>query len=153
MTQTDERFEWQVRVVALGGHASRAYARNHSIDLGRAASFHESDERPSAIEVLLGALGADLLDGWTEATRRAGLPAHDAELRLRATLDEPLAHLGVVGVTGSAAIAEVSGSFYVGVGAPPEVLETLWRETRTRSPIHATLIRSTAISIALTPIA
>ena len=153
MAWTEERFTWQVRVVALDGHSSRAHARNHTLELGRAASFHDRDDHPSAIEWLLSALGGDLIDGWTATASRAGLPRHDVELRLEATLDEPLAHLGVVGVGGSPAIAAITGTLYLGLPAPPETLAALWRATCERSPLHATLSRACAITIALAPIA
>lgn len=149
----DSQHDWQVRVVALGGNASRAYARNHTIELGRAASFHDRDEHPSAIELLLAALGADLLDGWSGAARRAGMPAHDAEMTLTARLEDPLSHLGTVGAEGSPAIAAITGTLYVNTGADAEACARAWRETLARSPLHATLSRATSITIALTPIA
>jgi len=152
MAAADPGFTWQVSVVALAGRASRAYARDHALELGRAASFHDTDPHPSAIELLLAALAADLIDGWREASRRAGLPPHDAELRLSTRLDEPLRHLGAVGATGSPAIAAVSGTLYIGSGAEPTTVECAWRETLERSPLHATLLRATPITITLSPV-
>jgi len=125
------------------------HARNHSFDVGRQASFREADPCPSAIELALGALGGDLLSGWRNAAERLGLAVEEIELTLGCRLDDPLAHLGVVGAMGHAGIASIDGALYVTAEAGAAELEAAWREVRQRSPLYTTLSRCVNVNLRL----
>ncbi|HTR96801.1 MAG TPA: hypothetical protein VMH61_02770 [Candidatus Acidoferrales bacterium] len=127
--------------------------------VARRASFPASDargpashaERPSALELLLGALAADLLGGLARECRRAGLGLRDAELRLRARLENPLVALGVVGEEGSPAVRSIEGALHAsGVDTAP--LEAAWATVMAHSPAYATLARATSIRIEVRPL-
>lgn len=142
-------YHWAVRVHAVGRDHARAYARNHAIDLGPAASFGETDPQPGGVELVLAALGADLVNALGALARRRGIAVDGIEVQLSGELGNPLVHLGVVGETGDPGLARIDGVLYVGADAEPEVIEELWRITRERSPLWATLGRACALSIEL----
>lgn len=147
----DVTHAWTVRVRADGPDDATAHARRHALRLGAAAGFDTEAPLPSAVEALLAALGADLLSTFAATARRARLP-HDAlEAVLRCTLDNPLAHLGVIGEVGSPRIAAIDGTLYVSSDAAADDVERIWTLTRTRSPLYATLERSVALAVRLCP--
>lgn len=140
---------WKVRVVGISATESRAYARNHRFLVGRQATFHESDAHPSAVELLLGALGGDLIAGWREAAKRAGVVLLGLEVDLGGRLGNPLRHLGVVGESGDAGLAEIRGSLFVQSEADGAELRRLWSEVQERSPLYRTLSRCVSFTIEL----
>jgi hypothetical protein len=147
----DERHDWHARVMRAGPDEYRAFARSHAFTVGRAASFAPADANPSAIELLLGALGADLLSGWYREAERDGLAVDAAELNLACHLHDPLAHLGAAGAEGSAGIGGVRGTLYVSAEADAGALAPAWRRARERSPLLRTLERACPVDIELKP--
>ena len=139
--------EWKVRVRGIPLAGSRAYTRNHTFSIGAQAGFRESDGSPSAVELLLGALGGDLIEGWRQAAGRAGLPLADVEVDLAGRLDNPLRHLGVAGEQGHSGVSTIRGTIYLGADISPEELRRLWAEVLDRAPVHATLSRCVEIVI------
>jgi hypothetical protein len=138
-----------VRVSGIGPDESRAYARTHAFAVGRQAGFREADPHPSAVELLLGALGGDLLGGWRVEAERAGVTLDALEASLTARLENPLRHLGVVGESGSAGIAGIRGTIYLTADATEADLRALWTEVLARSPLHSTLSRCTSLTLEL----
>lgn len=142
---------WTVRVRADGQDAATAHARQHALRLGAAASFDSAAPLPSAIEALLGALGADLLSTFAATARRSRVSVDALEAVLTCGLENPLVHLGVVGEAGSPRIAAIDGAFYVSCDADAAVIDRLWAATLARSPLYATLERSVALAVRLCP--
>jgi len=140
---------WTVRVERVGEKHARAYTRNHAFSVGEQAGFEESDPHPSAVEYLLAALGGDLIRGFETQAARKRVAVDALELRLSGRLNNPLTHLGVVGETGHPGLESAEGTLYVSADADAAVLEEMWRETLTRSPLFNTLRRCAAIAIAL----
>jgi hypothetical protein len=140
---------WAVRALRIGPTETRVYARNHAFAIGAQASLRDSDAHPSAIEHLLGALAGDLLRGFeTEATRRQ-VAVHAVEANLQGRLDNVLVHLGVVGETGHAGLAQVTGTIHVSADAEMPALEEIWRATLDRSPLYQTIARCAAFEVRL----
>jgi uncharacterized OsmC-like protein len=142
-----EPFDWAVRVVSVGPAEARAYARNHTIIAGEAASLRPSDPHPSAIEYLLAALGTELLTGLRREAQRAHVEIDAAELSLAGRLDNPLVLLGVVGEAGRAGLAEITGKVYVSTDADDAAIDALWKRVLARAPVFDTLSRATSITI------
>ena len=142
-----DEHRWNVRVVGAGPAATRAYFRNHSLAIGAQLSFREADDHPSALELLLAALGGDLMSGWRAGAERAGLTTHAIELTLSARLEQPLVALRVVGESGHPGLAEISGTLYVSTDAAPDDARRVWLDVLARSPIHATLARAATLAI------
>lgn len=117
----------------------RLVTRNLSLTAEGQMSVVPDARHPSALDLLVLSLVADLLAGLRREAIRAGTRLDDAELSVAASLDNPLVALGVVGETGSPALASVRGSLYVRCDATPQALEALWRATLERSIVYATL--------------
>jgi hypothetical protein len=145
----DAEHRWSVRIAGVAAGESRAFVRNHAIGIGRAASFRESDTLPSAIELAVAALGGDQMSGLYVEAERSGIEIEAAELNLGARLENALAHLAVVGETGSPRIAAIDGTLYLTAAAGSAALERLWSDVLARSPLHQTLLRSFPIHVAV----
>jgi hypothetical protein len=132
-------FMWTARVRLNTDGAATAYTRNHSFIVGRQASFAESDQAPSAIDYWLGALGGDLISGFTAIASRRGIILDAVEARVSGRLNNPLVMLGVVGETGHPGFQTISITLFVSLDADEPVLEEIWKETLVRSPLINTL--------------
>ncbi len=113
------------------------------------ASWDVAAEHPSATDYLLAALATDLLSGLADESRRASQALDDLELRLEAFLENPLVVAGVIGEEGSPRVAAIRGSLYVGSGASEAEVRALWQQTRTRSPVLASLAPDVSVDIEL----
>ncbi|HMA36980.1 MAG TPA: OsmC family protein [Chloroflexia bacterium] len=132
-------YTWKVRVRGIGTQDTTVYSRNHAFSVGGAASFRPTDRHPSAVEYLLGALGADVTSGFQLLAARQGIVVDALELTLSGRLENPLVFLGVVGETGSPGVAQISGVLYVSADADETILHTIWQSTLARSPLYNTL--------------
>ncbi len=127
----------------------RLVAGNVTLGVEGALPLDEKSAHPSALDLLVGALAADLLTAFDREAAKSGTPVHEAELRLTARLDNPLLALGVVGETGSAGLAGIDGMLAVSTDAPEVAVRALWERSLARSPVHVTLSRTTPIRIDL----
>lgn len=141
-------FSWSVRVRAREGAPAKAYARNHVLEIGQAASFDVSDAAPSAVEVFLCALGAELGAALRWRAGRAGLVVREVEISLKAKPDNVLHFLGLED-TGTPAIPRIEGRVFVDADADEAQLAALWEETLRRSPLVQTLLRSATVDLPL----
>ncbi|HXE72460.1 MAG TPA: hypothetical protein VNO81_07335, partial [Candidatus Nitrosotenuis sp.] len=120
-------FQWKVRARRSPAGGTTVYARRHSFAVGAQASFKENDDRPSALEYLLGALAGDLVAGLSAEAARRGLPIDDLEVSLAASLDNPLVLLGVVGEEGRPGLDRVTATVYVSGEADEGQLGEAWQ--------------------------
>lgn len=125
------------------------YARNHAFTVGQPASFRERDPHPSAVELLLGALGADLVNSMGETAGKRGLAIDAMELALSGRLANVLVTVGVIGETGEPHFSEIAGTLYVSTDSDGAALQDAWDEALRRSPIANTLKHAATISIEL----
>ncbi len=145
----DPPYTWTARVRWLGDQAATVYTRNHAFTVGRPAGFRQTDAHPSAVEYLLGALGADLTNGFQAHAARAGITVDALELSLSGSLDNALVVLGVVGETGHAGFSHITGTLYVSAAADEARLHAVWRTTLERSPIYNTLKSAVTVAVEL----
>ena len=138
-----------IRALARPDGQVRLVTRNLTFDAEKQLGLDPAATHPSALDLLVGALAADLLGGLVREAARAGVTLHDAELRLEAHLDNPLVALGVVGETGSPALASVRGTLFAGAEADEAQIRALWDSACARAPVFATLSRSASIDITL----
>ncbi|HUS13955.1 MAG TPA: OsmC family protein [Chloroflexia bacterium] len=142
-------YTWSARVRGIGPQESIVYSRNQAFAVGAPASFRPADAHPSAVEYLLGALGADLTGGFRGHAAREGVAVDALELVLSGRLANPLVYLGVVGETGSPGIAQIRGVLYVSADADEPMLRALWQTTLARSPLYHTLQPGVALEFEL----
>ncbi len=140
---------WTARVGGTGENKATAYTRNQAFAVYGQASFKEADPHPSAVEYLLGALGGDLVTGFTTHAARRGIVVDALEASISGRLNNPLVFLGVVGETGHPGFETISGTLYVSTDADEPILRAVWQETLARSPLANTLQRCVTLSLEL----
>jgi uncharacterized OsmC-like protein len=140
-------FSWTVRVRTDSSQVAHVHARNHTFRLASAASFRPTDDFPSSLEALLGALGADLSNTFFSIARRRRITVYDLEFSATCTLKNELVHLGVVGEEGSPAIERIDAALYASVDADEDQAQETWRETLMRSPLYNTLKEATELNL------
>jgi len=139
----------EMRALALPDGHVRLVTRNLTFDAAQQLGLGSGASHPAALDLLVGALAADLLTGLLREAARAGVALHDAELRLEARLGNPLVALGVIGEAGSPALAAVRGTLYAASDADEARIRALWEQACTRAPVFATLCRSASIQITM----
>ena len=97
----------------LGDAQSTVYVRNNAFTVGQPASFRDKDPHPSAVEYLLGALGADLTNGFQVHASRQGVQIDALEMSLSGSLENALVYAGVIGEVGEPAFREITGTLFV----------------------------------------
>jgi hypothetical protein len=142
-------YTWTARVRGQDPHQTTVYTRNHAFVVGPAASFRPADPQPSAVEYLLGALGADLAWGFQAEAARQAMAVEALELVLTGHLGNPLVFLGVIGETGNPGVAGIQGVLYVSTEADPQLVRTVWATTLARSPLYNTLKPGVALDLEL----
>lgn len=146
--QQAREYRWQCRVRWAGGLQCKAYCRNHSWDVGQPASFDVEDAAPSAVEYVLGALGACLAMGLQIHASRRGIQIEALEIALSGQIDNIFVFLGLEH-EGHSGFRRITGTLYVQADAEEEVLQELWRQTLAASPVANTLARPVTLDIAL----
>jgi len=137
-------YEWRVRVRSTDNRAATAYARNFSFTLGQPASFDESDDHPSALEHVLAALAADLVNGFASHCRQAALEIDDLECTVKGRLHDVLAHVGLS--EGDPSLAGIDLSLFATSPEKGAILREAWQAVRKRSPLFQTLAKSCTIN-------
>lgn len=142
-------FVWTARVTAEEHDRASVYVRRHRFDVGKPLDFDAESHSVSALEYTLGALGADVLNGLRRAARRRRLHLDRAEATVEGRLDNPLAHLGVVGEEGHPGIDEVRVKVYASSLDSDESVREAWDEALERSPLVRTLQGAVELSLEL----
>jgi len=140
---------WSVRVSSAGEETQVAYARNHTLPIGRSASFQERDPNPSAVELFLAALGGDIASSFNRIARRRGISVVALEASVLGQIASPLVVLGVIGESGDPGFEEISCTLYVTADAEDANLRQAWEACLTISPIVSTLRRAIPLQLTL----
>jgi hypothetical protein len=138
MTRQDP-LRWSVRVASDDQRGAVVYARTNRFEVGAPISFDAQAVRSSALEYLLGAIGADLVAGMKERCHRRRLEVDNVEAVVQGELDNALAYLGVVGEEGHTGLKELTIKVYVETLEEEEDIRVAWDEMLTRSPLYRTL--------------
>ncbi len=102
---------------------------------------------------MLGALGADLVNGLATVARRHRVDVGKIEATVEGRLDNPLTHLGVVGETGHPGLAHAHVKVYVSSLDSESRIQNAWQETLDRSPLVRTLRGSVQLELTLQRVA
>jgi TusA-related sulfurtransferase/uncharacterized OsmC-like protein len=141
-------YQWRLRARVTGHLKSTIYARNFSFEIGQPASFEEKDAHPSALEYLFGALAGSLTTGFASECARADLEIDDIEISLNGSLHNVLAHLGIE--EGDPSIKAVEITCFASSFDDEEQIKSAWQRTLERSPLYATLAKSTEVTARIT---
>ena len=140
--------EWSVRVRTDSCGGLTASARNHTWRIGEPITFAPKDELPSALELAVGALAADILGSLTRICRLKRIDFERGEFSLRFTLDNPLMYVGVIGEEGHPGISSIEGVAYISC-FDEERLREAWDEALSKSPLYNTLKKAAEIDVRL----
>ena len=140
-------YQWRTRVRHRGGQRSTVYCRNFQFDVGQAASFEERDDYPSAVELVLGALGGTLAAGFATECAREGLEIDDIELTVRGKLHDVMAHLGLS--SGDPSFSTIEVKCFASTFADEAQVRRAWTLAVERSPLVATLNKATELTLEL----
>ena len=143
-------YEWRARVRHRGESGqrhARVYCRNLQFDVGQPASFEERDEFPSAVELVLGALGSELAVGFATESARAGLELDDVELTVRGRLGDALAPIGIG--DGDPSFARIDVKCFASSFDDEDAVRAAWARTVGRSPLTATLAKACELNLKL----
>ncbi len=132
-----KNYVWRARVRGRGGMEAQVFVRNHSFVAGQPASFDTADRAISAVEYLLGSLGACLAVGFQWRASQQGVLVNNLEVALQARAQDILVYLGLQDV-GNPGLTDVRAIVYVDADAETEILEKLLAETVRRSPVTQT---------------
>lgn len=125
---------------------AKVFIRNHSFNVGQPASFDTQDAAPSAVEYLLAAVGGCLAVGFQWRASRRGITVRNLEVSLQAKADNILVFLGLE-EQGHPGMQTIDGRLYVDADGDDAVLQELWQETLTRSPLTQSLIRQVPVQV------
>jgi uncharacterized OsmC-like protein len=129
-----------------GGLASQVAVRNHAFRVGQPASFDTQDAAPSALEYLLGALGAALAAGIAWRLSRARLELRALEVLVRGRCANILGYLGLDD-SGHPGLAGLEVQVYLDAEGEPARLDELVRESVARCPVTQSLERAVPVKV------
>ena len=138
-------YQWRTRVRRTGDLRATVYCRNFQFDVGQSASFEERDEHPSAVEVVLGALGSSLAVGFGTECAVAELDIDDIELTVRGKLHNVLAHLGLE--DGDPSFSTIEVKCFASTFADEAAVRQAWTLAVGRSPLVATLNKAVELTL------
>jgi uncharacterized OsmC-like protein len=144
------RYRWQTRTHWKGGSQATVFCRNHSWTVGQPASFDVQDDAPSAVEYVLGALGACLAMGLQIRASQRGFYIDELEVSLNGAIDNIFVFLGTE-TKGHSGFKEITGTLYVRSEADEQDLQDLWRDTLAASPVANTLTHHVNLNLVLRP--
>jgi len=132
-----EDTRWTLRVTAVRPSGSTVHVRKHSFPAGAPISFDTEYGAITALEYLLGALGADLVGGIQAVARRRRVEIDDVEAVVHGVLHNPMVYLRVVGEVGDAGIRAIEAR-----------VRAVWTEVLEISPTVNTLTRAVTLDLA-----
>ena len=154
MTDADKRldrpdFVWRARIAADAPGRASVYIRRNSFLVGPPLAFDQEAETVNALEYLLGALGADVLNGFRAEAKRRRVRLDHAEATVEGRLDNPLTHLKVVGEVGHPGLTEATVKVYASSPDAEEAVREAWTDALERSPLVRTLRSSVNLTLEL----
>ena len=142
-----DELSFTARVTSRPDGRADVRVRKRSFEVGAPLSFDNAYEGVTAIEQLLGALGADLVNGLIARARKRRVEIDSAEATVEARLNNPLVYLDVVGESGHTGIEEIAVRVYVSSFAPETDIKSLWAEMLERSPLVNTLKKAVKLDL------
>ncbi len=127
----------RARVSWMGGLKARAKTGNGSFMVDESVG-PEPVETPTAVEYLLGTLGACIVIGFVYLATLRGIKIHNVEVALEGELD----NIGVflaLSDSGHSGYKRIRLTFYIAADVDEEKLKELFEEALHRSPVVNTL--------------
>ena len=142
-----EDTRWTLRVTAVQPSGSKVHVRTHSFAAGAPLSFDAEYAAITALEYLLGAVGADLVGGIQAVARRRRVEIDDIEAVVHGVLHDPMVYLRAVGAVGDAGIRAIEARVYISSFDDEARVRAVWAEVLETSPIANTLTRAVKLDL------
>ena len=133
-----ERYTWTLRVSTARQDRTSVFVRQHQFTVGAPVQFDAAYEAITALEYVLGAIGADVVHGLQTLARKRRVEVDHVEAVVEGELNNPLTYLGVVGESGHPGLERVSVKVYVASIAAEEEVRRVWQEMLDKSPLVRT---------------
>jgi len=133
---------WTLRITAGADGPAHAHTRGQRFDVGDAVSFDEAYPHSTALEHALAAAGAELVNGLRALAKVRRLELDAVEALVLGKLEDALAHLGVVGASGSPALKSIHVRLYASSLEPEPAVRELLELAQSRGPLWQTLLRA-----------
>lgn len=143
-----EDTRWTLRMTAARPAGSTAHVRKHSFAVGAPLSFDVEYGAITALEYLLGAVGADLVGGIQTVARRRRVEVDDIEVVVHGVLHNPMVYLRVVGESGDAGLRAIEARVYISSLDDEDRVRAVWTEVLETSPIVNTLSKAVKLELA-----
>jgi uncharacterized OsmC-like protein len=125
------------------------YVRSQQFEVGAPVQFDERYDHITALEYVLGALGADITNGLHSIARKRRMPFDAIEATVSGQLNNALTYLDVVGEKGHPGIESISIKVYVSSNEPEEEVRRAWEEALEKSPLVRTLQSALSFDLSL----
>ena len=113
---------------ALERGQATVFTRQHQFRIGAPVHFDRAYEAVSALEYVLGAIGADLVNGLQILARKRRVAIEQVEAVVEGELNNPLTYLGVIGETGHPGLEKVRIRVYLASPEEEATIQRLWQE-------------------------
>jgi hypothetical protein len=130
-----EGYTWTLRVSGTERGQATVFTRQHQFRVGAPVHFDRAYKAVSALEYVLGAIGADLVNGFQTLAHRRRVAIEQVEAVVEGKLNNPLAYLGVVGEAGHPGLEKVRVRVYVASSEEEGTIRHLWQEMLATSPL------------------
>lgn len=144
-----DRYTWVLRISsAERGHAT-VFTRQHQFRVGAPVSFDRTDQAVSALEYVLGAIGADLVNGLQTLARKRRVTIEQVEAAVEGELNNPLTYVGVIGEEGHPGLERVRVRVYLASPEAEAAVQRLWQEVLITSPLVRTFQAALQLDLSL----
>lgn len=143
-----EDTRWTLRMTANAPLGSTAHVRKHSFAVGAPISFDADYAAITALEYLLGAVGADLVGGIQTVARRRRVEIDNIEVVVHGVLHNPMVYLRVVGEAGDAGLQSIEARVYISSLDDDALVRAVWTEVLETSPVLNTLTKAVRLDLA-----
>ena len=133
-----ERYTWTLRVSTACKDRATVFVRQHQFPVGAPVQFDAAYDAITALEYVLGAIGADVVNGFRALARKRRVEVDHVEAVIQGELNNPLTYLGVVGESGHPGLEQVSVKVYVASLAAEAEIQRVWQEMLDKSPLVRT---------------
>src|SRR5262245_47655031 len=144
-----ERYTWLLRVSTTPQSGATVFVRKHQFAVGAPVQFDVEYKAITALEYVLGAIGADIVNGLQSLAGKRRVEIDHVEAVVQGELNNPLTYLGVVGEDGHPGLEKVQVKVYVASVAAAEDIQRLWQEVLHRSPLVHTFQSSLQFDLSL----
>jgi uncharacterized OsmC-like protein len=150
MTAEMNTTRWRLRVTTAEPDVARVSMRRHQFTVGKPIDFDTESGHISALEYVLGALAAEIVNGLRVFAKRRRIEIDHVEAVVDGEVENALTYLEVIGESGRPGISGVSIKVYVASPHDEAVVRALWIEMLERLPLVATLEQACNLKIELT---